>query len=201
MNTARSRPLILLIAALCLGGAILIAVLVSRDSTAVPSDLANSQTKHHHPQRAPGVRVCDEGDQGHTIPAEIEGRRIADLSTAVIYTVNGWVAGDCHGRTFVYAGSAGWKGSMGLADIVRLGHGSKQLDGGFIAVPDSGPLRITRAPLGPGVVTSAQRGGDLQFTSKRGVSGTIHLRDATAILPTGEVIQAVREVRDINPPG
>jgi hypothetical protein len=198
VNPPRRRPPILVTAALCLGGALLIAVLIGRDTTTVPRDLANSQTKHHHPHRAPGVRVC-EGYQRHTIPAEIEGSRISDISTNVIYVVNGWVAGDCHGRTYVYAGSAGWKNSMGLADIVHFGRGSKQLPGGFIAVPDSGPLRITRAPLGPKVVTSAQRRGEFEFTSKRGISGTIHLRDATAALSNGEVVRAVSKVRDIEP--
>jgi hypothetical protein len=153
---------------------------------------------HHHAQRPPGVRVCDKGDQGHTIPAQIEGRQKAsDITTAVIFTVNGWIAGDCHGRTIVYAGSAAWKGSMGLAIISRFGHDSKQLGGGFIPVPDSGPLKITRAPQGPGVVTSAQRRGDIQFTSDKRVTGTIHLGDDTATLSTGEVIRAVSKVRTI----
>jgi hypothetical protein len=196
------RPLILVIAALCLAGAILIAVLVSRDTATVPSDLANSKPKHHHPQRPPGVKACHKGSQGHTIPAQIEGKVLrGDITTAIIYIHNGWVAGDCRGRTFVYAGSAGWKGSMGLAIISRFGHGSRQLGGGFIAVPDSGPLKITRAPQGPGLVTSAQRLGDIQFTSTRGVAGTIHLRDATATLSTGEVIRAVGKVRNLDPPG
>jgi hypothetical protein len=144
------------------------------------------------------VKVCDQGGQAQTIPAHLEGRRIADI-TPVIYTLNGWVAGDCHGRTFVYAGSAGWKGSMGLAYIVRLGHGSNQLGGGIIAVPGSGALRITRAPIGPKVVRSAQRRGDLEFKSARGITGTVHLRDNTATLSTGEVIRAVSKVRSIEP--
>jgi hypothetical protein len=157
-----------------------------------------TQQAHHHPQRPPGVKVCDAGGQAHTIPAQIEGRRDAsDITTAVIFTVNGWIAGDCRGRTIVYAGSAGWKGSMGLAIISRFGHGSKQLGGGFIPVSDSGPLKITRAPEGPGVVTSAQRSGDIQFTSDRGITGTIHLGDDTATLSTGEVIRAVPDVRSI----
>jgi hypothetical protein len=185
---------------MCLGGAILIAVLVSRDTTTVPSNLASSQSKHHHPERAPGVKVCDKGSQAHTIPAQIEGRRDAsDITTATIYTVNGWIAGDCRGRTIVYAGSAGWKGSMGLVIVSRFGHGSNPLGGGLIAVPGSGPLKITQAPLGPEVVTSAQRHGELRFTSKRGPSGTIDLSDSTATLSTGEVIQPVSKVRDIEP--
>jgi hypothetical protein len=156
------------------------------------------QQAQHHPRRPTGVKACPKGSQGHTIPAQIEGHQKAgDITTAVIYTVNGWVAGDCHGRTFVYAGLAGWKKSTGLAYIARFGHDSKQLGGGIIAVPGSGALKITQAPAGPKAVTSAQRRGDIRFTSDQGVTGTIHLRDNTATLSTGEVIPAVSKVRDI----
>jgi hypothetical protein len=152
----------------------------------------------HRPHLPPGVRVCHHGGQARTTPAKIEGNKLqGDITTAVVSTVNGWVVGDCHGRTFVYAGSAGWKDSMGLALIVRFGHRSNKLGGGFIAVPDSGPLRITRAPRGPKVVSSAQRRGEIQFTSDRGTTGTIRLRDNTATLSTGEVIGAVPDVRSI----
>jgi hypothetical protein len=157
-----------------------------------------AQQAHRHPQRPPGVKACHKGSQGHTFPARIEGHELrGDITGAVIFIRNGWIAGDCRGRTIVYAGLSGWKGSLGLAVITRFGHGSKQLGGGLIAVPNSGALRITRAPSGPEVVTLAQRRGDIQFTSDRGVTGTIHLQDDTATLSTGAVIRAVPDVRSI----
>jgi hypothetical protein len=162
------------------------------------STTGEPQQAEHHPSHPPGVKVCPKGSpESRTIPAHIDGHRDAgDITTAVIFTANGWVARDCHGTTFVYAGSAGWEDSMGLAYIFRLGR-SKQFGGGFIALPGSGALRITRAPLGPAVITSAQRRGDIQFTSEGGISGTIHLQDNSATLSTGEVIPAVPDVRSI----
>ena len=54
----------------------------------------------------------------------------------------------------------------------------KQLGGGFIAVPDSGPLRITpSAARTEGGGRLAQRRGEFEFTYKWGISGTIHLRE------------------------
>ena len=90
----------------------------------------------------------------------------------------------------------GWKNAMGLADIVRFGYGSfKQLGGGFIAVPDSGPLRITRAPLGPKVVTSARRRGEFEFTASGVSAAKSTSANATATLSNGQVIRAVPAVR------
>jgi hypothetical protein len=162
------------------------------------TETGTTSQAQHNPSRPAGVKHCQGGSEGHTFPGKIEGQKLSgDITTAVLFTENAWIAGDCHGRTIVYAGSAGWKGSMGLAVIARFGRGSNQLGGGFIAVPDSGPLRITRAPAGPKVVTSAQRRGEIQFRSARGISGTIHLRDDSATLSTGDVIRAVPDVRSI----
>jgi hypothetical protein len=60
----------------------------------------------------------------------------------------------------------------------------------YIFVPGSRALRITDAPLGPDVVTAAQRDGELEFMGKDGLGGTVNLSDNTATLSTGEVIEA-----------
>ncbi len=52
-----------------------------------------------------------------------------------------------------------------------------KLPGGSLKIPGSGPVRITSAPLGHKVMTSAQRRGDLRFKGKNGVTGTLHLED------------------------
>ena len=89
------------IAALCLGGAIIIAVLpVSRDTTTVPSDLANSQAKHHHHRPGTG-RESLRGLPAAHHPRRDRAKPDYFFSTNVIYVINGWVAGDCHGRTYV----------------------------------------------------------------------------------------------------
>jgi hypothetical protein len=182
----------LVIAALCLGGAILIAVLVGRDTTTLPPDLARSQTKHHHPQRAPGVKVCEKGPRGHTLPASLIGRYVdpPGIHTDVLITANAWSTGDCHTETWIYAGTAGWTNGTGIFVITRTKGEYHNLPTRYIVVPNSGATRITKAPLGPNVVTTAQRDGEFKFTSRRGIKGTISLADDTATLSTGEVIQA-----------
>jgi hypothetical protein len=184
--------LVLAIAALCLGSAILIAVLVGRDTATVPPDLASSQTEHHHPQRAPGVKVCKTGPRGHTLPAALLGRHVdpPGIHTDVLVTANAWSVGDCRTETWIYAGTAGWTNGSGIFVITRTKGEYHQLPTHYIVVPGSGATRITQAPLGPKVVTSAQRDGEFKFTSRRGINGTISLADDTATLSTGEVIQA-----------
>jgi hypothetical protein len=61
----------------------------------------------------------------------------------------------------------------------------------WVDVPDSGALRITRGPLGPKVITWAQRRGELEFTSERGITGPIHLTEYTVTVSTGQVIEPV----------
>ena len=110
--------------------------------------------------------------------------------TQILIPVNAWSVADCRNHTWVDAGRAGWQPGSGIFVINR----SRGETGGgyirYIVIPDSGATRITHAPLGPTVVTSAQRHGELKFTSQRGVTGTVSLEDDTATLSTGEVIQA-----------
>jgi hypothetical protein len=185
----RRRSLILVLAALCLGGAIVIAVLVSRDTTPTPTDLASSKT-HHHPQRAAGVKVCKTGSRVHTVPAALLGRHASNIPTQALIPVNAWSAADCHRSTWVYAGGAGWRDGTGIFVITRTQGEQHELPTSYIVLPGSGTTRITHAPLGPRVVTGAQRHGEFKFKSRRGIKGTISLSDDTATLSTGEVIQA-----------
>jgi hypothetical protein len=96
---------------------------------------------------------------------------------------NGWRTGNHVRATIVCAGAAGYQGeSIGrflfLRDNFRWG--SQKLT--KVDIPDAGALRITKAPLGRSVVTSAQRHGKLEFTSENGVSGTLDLRDDSVTL-------------------
>jgi hypothetical protein len=192
VDTPRRRSLILVIATLSLGGAILIAVLVGRDTPTVPPDLASSQTKHHHPQRAPGVKVCEKRPRKSTLPAALLGRHVdpPGIHTDVLVTANAWSTGDCHTETWIYAGTAGWTNGTGVFVITRTKGEYHQLPTHYIVVPGSGATRITKAPLGPKVVTSAQHDGQFEFTSRRGIKGTLSLADDTVTLSSGEVIQA-----------
>jgi hypothetical protein len=185
------RPLILLLAASCLVAALVITVLVSRDTTTTPPEQASSKTRRHPHHRAPGVRVCDgKGSRGHTLPAALLGPTASDIPTQVLIPRNAWSAADCHTETWVYAGIAGWTHAAGIFVITRTKGEYNQQPNSYIVLPGSGATRITHAPVGPKVVTTAQHHGQFKFTSKRGITGTVSLADDTATLSTGEVIHA-----------
>jgi hypothetical protein len=134
--------------------------------------------------------VCHNGSRVHTVPAALLGKHATMVPTQVLVPVNAWSVADCRTETWVDAGAAGSLKGAGVFVIARSRGDSGGGQHRFIVVPNSGPLRITHAPLGPDVVTSAQRDGKLKFTSKRGLTGTVALEDDTATLSTGEVIQA-----------
>jgi hypothetical protein len=52
----------------------------------------------------------------------------------------------------------------------------------IVSVAGSGPVTITKAPLGRKVVVWAQKRGNLEFTSTSGITGTLHLKDDTVTL-------------------
>lgn len=180
--------LILPMLALCLGGPLVLSACGDHDATSATSQ--GNQPTHRASHRAPGVKLCDSGPRVSTLPASLLGKHASMVPTQVLVPVNAWSAGDCRTETWVYAGAAGWLKGAGVFVISRSRGDSGRPQYRFIAVQDSGPLRITHAPLGPKVVTTAQRSGEFAFTSKRGTTGTLSLKDDTATLSTGEVIQA-----------
>jgi len=102
-------------------------------------------------------------------------------SDAVMYPiVNAWAVADHRSEVDVYAGAAspvqgaGHRGD-GLFVINRYSFLPLRQTQKHVVVKDAGALRIIRAPRGRGVTTSAQRNGELEFTSARGVTGTLHL--------------------------
>jgi hypothetical protein len=158
--------------------------------------------KRHHRRR---LRVLGESERcknkrgeptahgmiRRTTPAEMLGPESSDIQTSVFWPArNGWMAGDCRSETFVWAGGGGVGGGSKTGRFVIRRYGFPRPRRFVIVdVPDSGPLKITNAPLGPEVVTSAQR-AQLPFTSKRGITGTLNLSMDTITLSTGQVIQA-----------
>lgn len=105
------------------------------------------------------------------------------FSTNVLSPVrNGWEVSDHRRFTAVYAGAAGNDRSKGAFAIFRQNfvQVTQKLD--VVNVAGAGALKITGAPLGRRVETRAQRRGNLQFTSKSGIKGTLHLKDDTVSL-------------------
>jgi hypothetical protein len=115
----------------------------------------------------------------HPEPARIvSDPEPAGANSGLQHIVNEWRVGTRREETFVSAGP-------GRFVITRESpcHPRYNLKhGDAVYVPGAGALKITKAPLGPKVVNWAQKRGNLQFTSKNGISGTLHLKDDTVSL-------------------
>lgn len=198
MSAPRSRLGSVIAALLVLAGAIALGVIAGTTHDATePSGgqhLSGAPGNRHHPQRAPGVKVCHNAPRTHTLPAEIMGRHASPISTSILVPTNAWSAADCRTLTWVYAGAAGGRGSTGLFVIARVRGESSHSQDRYVELAGTGAVRITHAPLGPGVVTSAQKDGHLHFGSRHGETGTLHLEDDTATLTNGEVIHATDHI-------
>jgi hypothetical protein len=97
---------------------------------------------------------------------------------------SGWEATSHTETTNVEAGADARHESTGLFFILRtfalrVRH-PQTTD--IVSVAGSGPVTITKAPLGREVVAWAQKRGNLEFTSKSGITGTLHLKDDTVTL-------------------
>jgi hypothetical protein len=146
-----------------------------------------------HGQREAEQRQADQGHGNpytgrlsHVTPARLLPRDSCPLSTEIIWPVlNGWFVGDHHRQTGVWGGGDLDHSSIGRFAILRDNfiRGTQHVN--TVDVAGAGPLRITRAPLGRKVVTSAQRRAKLWFKSRRGVHGVLHLRSDTVTITHG----------------
>lgn len=95
---------------------------------------------------------------------------------------SGWTVGSHTQDTVVEAGGDAHNPSDGLFFIIRSYYLQGQQTTDFVRVAGSGPLKITKAPLGRKIVVSAQKHGNIEFKSKSGITGTLHLKDDTVTL-------------------
>lgn len=202
-----SRPSLRVIAgvAACVvaGGAV-VAILATSGPDSSPPSQGTAANGAGGTQQAPpsasqpvssGGSTQGEGDSGkrenkpHYIPLPHlqPGKIIADpnplVSSEVMSVItNGWHVGNHWGYTLVNAGQATGERSKGLFAIsrYRVRNDSQKLD--LVNVAGAGPVKITRAPVGPSVVKWAQDRGNIRFTSKSGITGTFHLKDDTVTL-------------------
>jgi hypothetical protein len=104
---------------------------------------------------------------------------------AVLWPNNGgWEVTSHTESTAVEAGGDATQKSNGLFFILRsyaLRSRNPQTTD-VVGVAGSGPVTITKAPLGRKIVVSAQKRGNFEFTSKSGIRGTLHLKDDTVTL-------------------
>jgi hypothetical protein len=118
-----------------------------------------------------------------TIPAEIDERPHSFVSASLLHPVtNAWRTSSHKRLTEVDAGALAANRSTGAFAIFRHDFLRASQDVTVVEVKDSGPLRISRAPLGPKVEESAQRNGEIAFVGARGVRGELHLSDDSVSL-------------------
>ena len=105
------------------------------------------------------------------------------FSSDVIWPIrNGWQASDRRSYTAVEAGVNPADRSVGELGIFRQKFIRATQSQHVIDVPGAGALKITAAPLGRSVATWSQRRGSLRFVGKRGVRGTLHLRNDKVLI-------------------
>ena len=123
----------------------------------------------------PGTRPLPR--QGSRIPAQVLGREVpVPLSPSLITVKNGWIAADGYTLVAVYASASGGDRHVGMLAVIRQNSvfGTQSCD--VVDAGRSGAARITSAPHGKAVETSAQR-GVLSFSTTSGFSGTLRLRN------------------------
>jgi hypothetical protein len=125
----------------------------------------------------PSPISVDSTGPGPQYPAAISsGNDTQPLNNMVVLS-NTWGTGDGQTSITVDAGASGADSSNGLFIILRQTQaGGQSLK--TVTVAGSGAVRISSAPLGVSVETSAQT-GDLSFDSDSGMSGVLHLSDDT----------------------
>ncbi|MGH2963957.1 MAG: hypothetical protein ACRDMH_01065 [Solirubrobacterales bacterium] len=100
-------------------------------------------------------------------------------------TTNGWQASNGHTTFWIYAGAAPYsQGRLSGRFLIVWNHESLGNSPDEVNVPGAGALRITEAPVGELKGSNRPR-ADLQFTSKKGVTGTLHLPSDTLSLTGG----------------
>jgi hypothetical protein len=95
---------------------------------------------------------------------------------------SGWTVTSHASDTVVVAGGDARHRSDGLFSIIRSSYLTGRQRINDVPVRGSGPVTIIKAPLGPKIVVSAQKHGDIEFKGKSGVTGTLHLKDDTVTL-------------------
>jgi hypothetical protein len=146
---------------------------------------ARSLPRNADPQRNPPHRYHGPPGKPHKSghPAKIVQHPQGFFSTSLIWPlVNEWTVASRRTYTAVDAGADPTDRSNGVFGIFRQDFVHVRQDQDLVKVPGTGALEIIKAPLGPKVEIWAQRRGNIHFTSKNGISGTLHLKDDSVTL-------------------
>jgi hypothetical protein len=122
----------------------------------------------------PGGAPLPEG-QPDRIPAQmLAADAPVPISPQVLQPTNAWLVSDGATLVAVYAGAAANKPSDGRFVIVRQNFAIGRQTEDTVDVAGAGLLKITSAPQGAGVETSAQR-GKIRFRGSNGRAGVLDL--------------------------
>jgi hypothetical protein len=135
--------------------------------------------EHHHSENP------NAGPYPDISPAKLVGGNSGPFSSEILWPdTSGWKVTSYAQSTWITAGAEADHPSVGLFGVIRSNPIRDTDTTDFVKVPGAGPVTITKAPLGRKVVVSAQKHGDIEFTSKSGITGTLHLKDDTVTLNT-----------------
>jgi hypothetical protein len=150
--------------------------------------LAASSDRPVHAKQGLVARHGHRGPPGHPASA-IQPGEIVPGGVGPFFTTDdlgrvryGWRAASHRHFTGVDAGVDPYHLSTGVLGVFRQDYVRVTQTGDLVRVAGAGALRITRAPLGRRVVTSAQRRGVLWFVGRLGVHGKLHLAGDTVTI-------------------
>jgi hypothetical protein len=116
------------------------------------------------------------------MPAAIDAKPQSFASADLLRPSNAWRTSSTQHFTEVDAGALAHDSSIGALFIFRHEYARARQEVELLKVIGSGALRITKAPEGAKVETSAQQNGEIAFVGSRGVRGTLHLENDTVSL-------------------
>jgi hypothetical protein len=157
-------------------------------TNSVNSTQASPNTGEQHLRRAESgaqtVPLCRPGKvtrfHGRLLPAIPDG--LGATGDNLAPQTNMWLMHDCHHFTAVGAGANPAHRADGRFTVYRSDHRGGRGSVRLVVVPNTGAVTITKAPVGVEVETPAQAPNDIEFKSKSGVTGTLHLKEDTVTL-------------------
>jgi hypothetical protein len=115
----------------------------------------------------------------HPIPARLLGPAVpVPVAPSLLQPRNGWLVSNGRTLVAVYAGAAGSDRSVGRVVIIRQDLLAGKQAVRILDARSTGPLTITRAPLGSSVETSAQA-GSIRLRTDGGQQFVLDLRSGT----------------------
>lgn len=187
----RMRQIVIgLVACVVVAAAAIVATQVGTGTTSGsdPKTVSSAAAHRQNPQRHHSRDGGQHGTNPYRPSPVIGGGRMlppgGGVTPGSVLSPNtgGWAVASHARNTYVEAGADANHPSDGMFSITRTSYIHGTQSGDVVRVAGSGALTITKAPLGRKIVVSAQKRGNLEFKSRSGITGTLHLKDDTVTL-------------------